>query len=554
MVSATEKGLPDWCDSGKGHTDSEVDMTTTGNVKWTAPLEGSRTTGSPVVCNGRVFLGTSATSQTAGLLCLDEQTGRELGRFVCAKPAKTPGVTRCIEGWGVASTPTVEGDRLYFVSAYQEVLCLDLKAWIGQNESRSTDQDAATPAADKASTATAAASDKCIVWKYDLAKELGAVQHHVSSCSVLVHGDFVYVCTGNGRWMNSSQPYHPLTPSLVVLSKATGQLVARDDEQIGEKLYRGQYSSISLGTVNNREQIYFGAGDGVCYAFEPADPKAEVPANRRVTTTLRGPIVQFDDVATTPTATTSDPTTSTKPKASPRPTPEHPLPVETRTAIGLLATTPVNTIPTAEVPDVPLLKKVWWCDCIPEDYKTVPFYAHDDKSDGKGRPCEITGTPVFYKNRVYIAIGGDPQHGGKGSKGNLVCIDATKTGDVTKTGQVWSYDKIDQSISTVAIADGLVYALDESDVLHCLDADTGQCYWTTSVGKKGDTGYDSPVVADGKVFTGTSILSAGKELKPIGVMKMTSGGFSSPCVANGVLFKVSGKRLWAICDKGDKKP
>jgi len=29
---------------------------------------------------------------------------------------------------------------------------------------------------------------------------------------------------------------------------------------------------------------------------------------------------------------------------------------------------------------------------------------------------------------------------------------------------------------------------------------------------------------------------------------------SQPCAANGVVFMVHGKALWAVCDKGDKKP
>ena len=70
-----------------------------------------------------------------------------------------------------------------------------------------------------------------------------------------MHGDFVYVCTGNGRFKYTGKPFYPLTPSLIVLNKHTGQLVARDDEQIGEQLWRGQWSSPSLATVSGKAQI-----------------------------------------------------------------------------------------------------------------------------------------------------------------------------------------------------------------------------------------------------------------------------------------------------------
>lgn len=533
-MASDEKGLPAWFQFGRSGT-SSTDSSATAlanvfssskNVKWVANLGGGQTCGSPVVSQGRVLIGHSVQNQGC-LFCFDEQTGRELGRFLCPPPKDNGGKSKTggsawKEGghWGIASTPTVEDHYLYFVSPCQEVLCLDLKAWLEQGR------------------------DDCIVWKYDLAKELSAVQHHVSSCSVLVHGDYVYVCTGNGRWQGAnSKDYYPLAPSLIALNKHTGQLVARDDEQIGEYLYRGQYGSPSLGLVNGKTQIFFGAGNGVCYAFEPVDPAAPVPLNQFTTTTLRGPIVKFIDVKHQDVSISSSLQT---------PSPNSLLPLEIRYSIDLPALSPSNAVPTARVPDVPCFKKIWWCDCLPEEYKKNPFYVLSAISDGKGRPCEITATPVFYRNRVYIAIGGDSTHGSQGSKGNLVCIDAAKTGNLTQTGRLWNYDRMNQSVSTVAIADGLVYALDEDAVLNCLDADTGHCYWTQKVLK--GAAFNSPLVADGKVFAGRFILAAGKELKVISENILPNAPFSTPCVAHGVLFLVADNwRLWAICDKGDRK-
>ena len=63
------------------------------------------------------------------------------------------------------------------------------------------------------------------------------------------------------------------------------------------------------------------------------------------------------------------------------------------------------------------------------------------------------------------------------------------------------------------------------------------------------------VVADGKVFAGKSILAVSKTLKTLGTFDGSSfTSCSVPCVANGVLFKVDGQRLWAVCDKGEKMP
>jgi outer membrane protein assembly factor BamB len=527
MASETEKGLPDWYSLGEKNDSGGIDLSTTKNIKWAARL-GDKTFGSPIVSQGRVFIGTAgATSADAALLCIDEKTGRELGKFVCGAQG---------DNFGVCSTPTVEGDRLYLVTPHADVVCLDLASW---------------PTASVA--AGAAESAPRVLWRYDMTKTLSVMQDHVASCSVLVYGDFVYVCTGNGRFKVAGKPYYPLTPSLIVLDKQTGQIVARDDEQIAEQLWRGQWSSPSLAMVNGKAQVLFATGNGLCYGFEPVDPAAKVAPDRWVTTSLRGPIVQFIDV-------TGKDTTGLSPAEYARKfnlldSMQKPaLPVEFRYSIGIPATTPVNYVPTANVPDVPILTKIWWFDCLPPEYRNAPFYTHGAKGDGQKHPCDIISTPVFYRNRVYVSIGGDPVHGSKNSRGNLVCIDPTRTGDITNSGKVWNYDQLNAAMTTVSIADGLLFVIDEASVIHCLDADTGEKYWTYAL--KSDRGQlnSTMLAADGKLFVGKNILAVSKTLKVLNTLDGNAvNSCSAPCVANGVLFTVHGKWLWAVCDKGEKR-
>jgi len=461
------------------------------------------------------------------VLCLDEQTGRELGRFICRRPSGRG------ERWGVCSTPTVEGDRLYLVTPYGEAVCVNVASLLTSHAKASAEE-----------------SDRHIVWKYDMVEKLQVVLDHAASCSPLVFGDFVYVCTGNGRFKNLKRPFYPLTPSLVVFNRHTGQLVARDDEQIGEQLWRGQWSSPSLAMVHGKPQILFATGNGLCYGFEPVDPAAKVAPDKWITETLRGPIVYFIDVEGKDIAgLTPSQYAETHHVLSGKGKPA--LPLEFRYSIKMPMTTPIDSIPKARVPDVPILKKVWWFDCLPPEFRNAPFYARGSKGDGKRHPCDIIATPVFYNNRVYVAIGGDPQHASKNSRGHLVCIDATKTGDVTRSGSVWSYDELNATLTTVAIADGLLFVIDEAAVVHCLDADTGRKHWSYEL--KSDRGLltSALVVADGKVFVGKSVLAAGKTLKVLATIEgLASTSCSTPCVANGVLFTVHGKRLWAVCDKG----
>ena len=197
--------------------------------------------------------------------------------------------------------------------------------------------------------------------------------------------------------------------------------------------------------------------------------------------------------------------------------------------------------------DGSFLRTIWKYDCNPPEHKFdengKPF-----KYPAAEGPSEVNATPVFYKNRVYIAVGQDPEHGE--GVGNLSCIDATKTGDITKTGKIWSYDKIHRSISTVSIDPdtGLLFVGDFSGFIHCLDADTGKLYWTHDM--KAHM-WGSTMVADGKVYAGDEdgdfvVLSATRDKKLIGETNLGSAVYGTPVVANGVIFVQSNTHLFAF--------
>ena len=112
-------------------------------------------------------------------------------------------------------------------------------------------------------------------------------------------------------------------------------------------------------------------------------------------------------------------------------------------------------------------------------------------------PSEVLSTPVVYEGRVYAAIGQDPEHGE--GVGNLVCIDPSGEGDVTKSHVLWSYDEIHRSISTMSIVEGLVFVADYSGFVHCLDAETGEKYWVHDTLSHI---WGSTLVAGGRVYVG----------------------------------------------------
>jgi outer membrane protein assembly factor BamB len=159
---------------------------------------------------------------------------------------------------------------------------------------------------------------------------------------------------------------------------------------------------------------------------------------------------------------------------------------------------------------------------------------------------ELIATPVIYDDKVYIANGQDPEHGE--GVGHMYAIDGTKRGDITQTGRVWHFDKIRRSISTASIVDGLVYIPDFSGFLHCLDAKTGQEYWTHDVFA---AVWGSTLVVDGRVYLGDEdgdvvVLQAGKEKKVLGEMNMGSAVYATPVPAHGTLFINNRNQLFAL--------
>lgn len=483
---APAKGLPDRFtkdQSGQFHfkpESEEIDRSNLQNLKWVAKL-GSQSYGNVTISQGRVFIGTNNEpprdprheGDRSILLCLDEKTGDLRWKLVIPKLAS--GKVNDWESLGLLSSPTIEGNRVYIVSSRCEVVCLDINGMADGNDGPFKDEaryvvkdvilDKGKPTERAAPPVEPGAEDADIIWCYDMIGELGVFPHNASDSAPLIIGDLVYVSTSNGQdWTHSNIP-SPNAPSLIAVDKRTGEFAAEDDARIGPRILHGQWSSPSTGVVDGRQLIFFGGGDGVCYAFDPKPVKED---------------------------------------------------------------------------DTSYLKKVWWYDCNPPERAKFKY----PEAEG---PSEINATPVFWKNRVYVAVGQDPEHGE--GVGNLTCIDATKTGEVTQTAKVWSYPKIHRSISTASITpDGLLFIADFSGYLHCFDAETGKVHWTHDL--KAHV-WGSTLVADGKVYIGDEdgdleVFAASKEKKLLSQTNLGAPIYSTPVVANGVLYVASNTHLFAF--------
>lgn len=502
MISA-ETGLPDRFNPGQKRPDgSGIDPATTENVKWTYRL-GSQTYGTPTVADGRVYVGTNDFSlkdprckPTRGgvTLCLDEASGELLWRLIVPRRSWDllgdgyPGAHFNHLNCGMCSPAIIEGDRVYTVTSRGEAVCLDARGMADGNHGPFVDEGQYIAGPGKPPVEVGP-TDADIIWMYDMVTEVPCCPHDANCSGILIHGDLLYVGTSNGVDETHDKMVLAEAPSLIVLQKHTGRLVAVDGERFGSRMFHGHWSSPTLGKVGQRELVFFGGGEGICYAFEAVQQPAEKPVT---------------------------------------------------------------------------LKKVWSFDCNPPEYKLrdgkpIPYRSGDkrirsrwevgNKNDGSFiGPSEIIATPVFYKDRIYVPTGQDPAHGL--GKAILTCIDATGSGDITNTGKIWSYDRIQRSLSTVSIWDGLLYVADEAGALHCLDAETGRVHW---VHQTKEEIWGSTLVADGKIYLPTKrllwVMAAGKQPKVLNRIPVGAPIWCTPVAANGALYIASQQYLWAV-----KKP
>ena len=461
-VSASDPGNGDWPMWG-GTPDRNMvsnmkgiptswDIKTKKNVKWVAQL-GSQTFGNAVVSGGMVFIGTNneglrdpkITGDKGVVMAFRESDGEFMWQMVHDKLAAGR-----VNDWpyqGVASSPLVEGNRLYYVSNRAELMCLDTQGFRdGKNDGPYTEEKLTGP------------FNADIVWRFDMIEEVGSLPHNLANSSPVSYGDLIFVSTSNGQDESHVNIPSPKAPAIIAVNKTTGKLVW-EDNSVFDRILHGQWSSPTVATIGGVVQVIHAQGDGWIRGYEA----------------LSG-------------------------------------------------------------------KKLWEFDTNPKD------------SVWPKTRNELISTPVVFEDRVYIANGQDPEHGE--GVGHMYCIDATKRGDITKSGLVWQYDKIRRSISTPAIKDGLVYEADFSGFLHCLDAKTGQPYWVHDLFS---AVWASPVLIDDKVYLGDEdgdvvIMQAGKTEKELAKINMGSSVYSTVVPANGALFISNRNQLYALADVTATKP
>jgi outer membrane protein assembly factor BamB len=505
------KNIPSTWFVGDGSEESgdKIEMK---NVKWSAQL-GYYSTCSPVVANGRVFIGTNNGGgylkryppdfDLGCLLCFDEQTGRFLWQH---SNAKLP--TGRVHDWpseGPSSVPFVDGERLWYVSNRSEVVCLDVLGFDdGENDGPLVDEE------------LAAKGEADVVWKFDLMGKFGTHPHERSTCSVTCAGEVLLVNTGNGVDQGHSNIPAPEAPSFVALDRRTGEVLWTDNSP-GRNILHGQWSSPTFAVLGGKPQALLAGGDGWLYSFDPRGDGNGKP-------------------------------------------------------------------------------RLWWK--FDGNAKSAVLVL-----GGRGTKNEIVGTPVVYDGKVYFAMGQDPEHG-EGA-GRLWCLDPTKRfdgGDVSaelvvdgngqplphqriapppgakvvpnsQSAVVWWYETFHGNVGgalpfeeimhrtcgSVAVKDDLLYVVDMSGLVHCVDAQSGMPHWTHDLFAAGYGWNYAPLIVDGKVFTGDeegkiTVFKHDRKKQVLNEIDMINSIYTTPIVAGDVLFIATRRHLYAIATDEPPKP
>jgi len=260
MVSA-ELGLPESFDAQSGR-----------NIKWSAAL-GTEAHSSPVIASGRIFIGTNNGNprdpkhqgDRGVLMCFDEESGKLLWQLVV--PKRDEDIYFDWPQSGISSPATIEGDRVFLVSNRGEVLCLDAHGLANGNDGPFQSEGAHMTPHDTRELIPGPL-DADIIWLFDLTSGAGIWSHDAAHSSILIDGDYLYLNSGTGVDNTHKRIRTPDAPSLVVLDKRTGKLIARDFEHIAPNIFHNTWCAPSLGEVNGRRMIFFGGGNGILYAFD----------------------------------------------------------------------------------------------------------------------------------------------------------------------------------------------------------------------------------------------------------------------------------------------
>jgi outer membrane protein assembly factor BamB len=158
-------------------------------------------------------------------------------------------------------------------------------------------------------------------------------------------------------------------------------------------------------------------------------------------------------------------------------------------------------------------------------------------------------SPLYSKDGIIVAM--------SGFYGPALAVRAGGSGDVTKTHRLWHHTKPNpQRIGSGVIVGKHVYILNDSDMMQCLELETGKQVWGEHVGS---TWSSMVAVGDRLYITSknatTYIVKAATTFEAPTVNPLLSETmYASLAISDGDLFLRTYKALWCITEKQAAPP
>lgn len=406
---------------------------------------GSFSMGGPVVTDGKVLVGSNnantlrpeITGEAGVLLCFEDRSGVLVWQATHPKREGIP-----TDGWPelcVASTPFVDGERVYYVSNRGELVCADLAGFQdGENDGPLQDEQYHD------------ANDADFVWMLDMVEALGVELAGVPMCSPVGAGKLIYACTGQRARNEEDGEGEREVTTFIAVDKETGKVAWQRKDKLANLRF-AQRSSPSYSVIGGGPQVVFSPGDGWCYGYEAV--KGEM---------------------------------------------------------------------------------LW---------KFNLLQAQRDQENLAGAAT----TPVIDGVTVLVAVGGNDLEAGGGS---LFAINALKRGDISDTGRLWHKEALlfGRSVTNAVSGHGLVYAVDLSGRLFCLDPQSGDQFWQENLRAEI---LASPMIVFGNVILAgrkgeVIVMRHAKEPRQFARIDMGEPIYAMPVAVGKRMYVLTASHLYAI--------
>lgn len=121
-------------------------------------------------------------------------------------------------------------------------------------------------------------------------------------------------------------------------------------------------------------------------------------------------------------------------------------------------------------------------------------------------------------------------------------------GDITATNIVWKQQQAMPSRCAPLLIDDLMFMVNESGILSCLEAMSGTLVWRRRLGGQFSA---SPVYAEGHIYLCSQdgdlpVIEAGREYRLLATNQLDDGCMATPAIAGKTLFIRTKKSLYAI--------